>query len=172
MEYKNIKELMKKYWDGETNLQEESTLKTYFAGADVHPTLEQYKSLFTYYSIAREDKSLDSIDTAVLEYIQGKAVQKEAKVRSLPRLLRVAAAVMVLCASMFVFWNITSGTNSYSNSNSNVTIYDGKDEDPEEAKKAMKELKAALALVSNKLEDGKRQALIGISRTKTIPTLK
>ena len=34
------------------------------------------------------------------------------------------------------------------------------------------ELKAALALVSNKIDDGKKQAIKGLSRTKSIPTIK
>ena len=165
MEYKNIKELMEKYWDGETDLQEESTLKTYFAGADVHPSLEQFRALFSYYKVSREDNFLDSIDTAVLEHIQGKAVPKEAKVRSLTRVLSIAAAILVLIGTVTVFWNTdTTGPNKGAKT---ITF-----NEPDEAKLALAEVKAALALVSNKVNEGKREAIKGISKTKAIPTLK
>jgi hypothetical protein len=167
MEYKNIKELMEKYWTGETDLQEESTLKTYFAGADVHPSLEQFRALFTYYETSRQDKSLDNIDTAVLEHIQGKAAPKEAKVKSLTRVLSIAAAILVLVGTVTVFWN----TNTASTETGAQTItFDSND--PEEAKLALAEVKAALALVSNKVNEGKQEAIKGLYKTKAIPTLK
>jgi len=166
MEYKNIKELMEKYWDGETDLQEESTLKTYFNGVDVHPSLEQYRALFSYFTTAREDKTLDRIDTAVLEHIQGKAVKPEAKVRSLSRVLSIAAAVLVLASAVFVFWNSPTSGGELS---SKTIIYD---DDPDKAFEALMEVKSALALVSNKVDNGKQEALKGLVKTKTISILK
>jgi len=165
MEYKNIKELLKKYWDGETDLQEESTLKTYFTGADVHPSLEQYQALFTYYKTAGEDKALDSIDAAVLAHIQDKAVPKQAKVRSLSRVLSIAAAVLILFGAVSVFWN-TQGVNP---PGAKITAYVDESDD---AVAAYHELKLALAKVSNKLDTGKKQALKGLVKTKTISILK
>ena len=167
MEYKNIKELMEKYWAGETDLQEESTLKTYFAGADVHPSLEQFRALFSYYNTAREDKSLDSIDTAVLEHIQVKAAPKEAKIKSLSRVLSIAAAILVLIGTVTVFWN-----TDIIDPNKGATIITFDPNDSGEAKLALAEVKAALALVSNKVNEGKQEAIKGISKTKAIPTLK
>jgi len=168
MEYKNIKELMEKYWDGETDLQEESTLKTYFAGADVHPSLEQFRALFSYYDVARKDKSLDSIDTAVLEHIRGKAAPKEAKVRSLTRVLSIAAAILVLIGTLTVFWNTDTGRSA----NGGAIVQNFNENNPEDAKLALAEVKAALALVSNKVNKGKLEAIKGLSKTKAIPTLK
>lgn len=164
MEYNNIKDLIEKYWAGETDLQEESTLKKYFTGADVHPTLEQYRALFIYFEKSREDKSLDSIDSAVLEHIQGKAAPKEAKVRSLSRAWRVAAAVLVLLGAVAVFWQTTNGSGG-----ATEISYVDEDDDPV---KAYAELKVALALVSNKLDNGKRQAIKGLAKTKTISIMK
>ncbi len=163
MEYNNIKELLKKYWAGETDLQEESTLKTYFTGADVHPSLKQYRALFTYFKTAGEDKALDSIDAAVMDHIQDKAVPKPSKVRSLPRMLQIAAAVLILMGAISVFWNSNESNGNKPPLASNES---------EEALKAYQEVKLALAMVSNKLDSGKKQALKGLSKTKTISILK
>ena len=42
----NIKELLQKYFDGETSLAEESILQEYFAQTEVAEDLKQYKPLF------------------------------------------------------------------------------------------------------------------------------
>ncbi len=168
MEYNNIKDLIEKYWAGETDLQEESTLKTYFSSADVHPSLTQYKPLFSYFQEAKEEVHLDSIEAAVMERIQHKAVPTTAKVISLERILKVAAAVLVLMgATYFVYDNMGNSGGEMADSE-RIAIYD----EESEKLKAYLELKAALALVSNKIDDGKQQAIKGLSRTKTISILK
>ena len=164
MEYNNIKDLIEKYWAGETDLQEESTLKTYFSSADVHPSLTQYKPLFSYFQEAKEEVHLDSIEAAVMEQIQHKAVPTPAKVISLGRILKVAAAVLVLMGATTFFYNQIVKNNA-----ERVVIYD---DDESEKLEAYLELKAALALVSNKIDDGKQQAIKGLSRTKAISILK
>jgi hypothetical protein len=163
MEYKNIKDLIEKYWAGETDLQEESTLKTYFSSADVHPSLTQYKPLFSYFQEAKEEVHLDSIEAAVMEQIQHKAVPTEAKVISIGRILKVAAAVLVLMGATTFFYK-----QIMTNESERIVVYDEESEKLE----AYLELKAALALVSNKIDNGKQQAIKGLSRTKTISIIK
>ena len=160
--------MIEKYWAGETDLQEESTLKTYFSSADVHPSLTQYKPLFSYFQEAKKEVHLDSIEAAVMEQIQHKAVPTKAKVISLGRILKVAAAALILLGATTVFYNqmVHSGAGEVS---SNTKIYDN---NPEESLEAYLELKAALALVSNKIDDGKKEAMKGLSRTKSISIIK
>ncbi|MDF1696487.1 MAG: hypothetical protein P1U56_11665 [Saprospiraceae bacterium] len=45
----NIDSLLEKYWDAETNLEEEAQLKAYFSSDQVTAEHEQYKNLFTYF---------------------------------------------------------------------------------------------------------------------------
>jgi len=163
MDHKSISEILNKYWAGETDLQEESALKKYFTGVDVHHSLKQYRPLFAYYLAEVEDKPLDSIDAAVLQHIQYKAVPAKTKVFSFSKAWKLAATVLILLGvTTFFYQHITEKSGVH------ITY----DDNPEEAVEAYLELKAALALVSNKIDDGKKEALKGLSKTKSISIMK
>ena len=48
MDYKYIKQLLERYWNCETSLEEEDILRTFFSQEDIPSELESYKALFTY----------------------------------------------------------------------------------------------------------------------------
>ena len=50
MEENKLKELLDKYYDGDTSPEEELELKTYFSGNNVLPGYEAEKEIFSYYS--------------------------------------------------------------------------------------------------------------------------
>lgn len=56
MELSKIEQLLDKYFEGKTTLQEENDLKKYFSQAFVPTHLEQYKAMFTYFSQSKEEK--------------------------------------------------------------------------------------------------------------------
>ncbi len=57
MELSNIEKLLEKYFEGETTLSEEQTLKVYFTREHVAPHLEEYKSMFQYFSVESNQKT-------------------------------------------------------------------------------------------------------------------
>lgn len=85
MELANIEKLVKKYLNAETTLQEETTLKNYFTKGNVAPHLQEYESLFNYFTTAKQDTF-----TKTLSLEPKKSKKKNYK------WLSVAASVMLL----------------------------------------------------------------------------
>lgn len=53
MDAKYIKELLDRYFEGETSLEEEQALRTYFQQAHIDPRVAPYADLFRYYQAAQ-----------------------------------------------------------------------------------------------------------------------
>lgn len=61
MESGRIAELLEKYFEGDTSLQEEKLLGDYFAGENVAPELEAYKPIFAGFITARQERATKEI---------------------------------------------------------------------------------------------------------------
>lgn len=90
MELIEIKHLLDKYEAGETSLQEEGVLRAYFTQEVIHPELESYQILFTFFNESQKERS----------EVTFKAPKKSFKLQ-----WSVAAASVVLLISMFTLFN-------------------------------------------------------------------
>ncbi|MDG1527711.1 MAG: hypothetical protein P8I51_02135 [Polaribacter sp.] len=61
MELSKIEQLLEKYQNAETTLQEEATLKNYFLSGDVASHLQEFESMFSYFAISKAEKSVKPI---------------------------------------------------------------------------------------------------------------
>jgi len=61
MELNNIDKLIEKYLEAETSIAEEKELRSYFSSENVAPHLEQYKYLFEYFTIAKNETTHKTI---------------------------------------------------------------------------------------------------------------
>jgi hypothetical protein len=102
MDYKYIEQLLERYWQGETTLQEEGILRTFFSQPDIPKHLQPYKELFT---IEKEEPLGDDFDARILEMIdeESQKPQQQAKIVTIgPRLkpLFKAAAIVAIILTL------------------------------------------------------------------------
>ena len=77
MDYKYIKQLLERYWNCETSLEEEDILRTFFSQEDIPSELESYKALFTYELGESKNEALgDDFDEKMMDIIEGEESQK------------------------------------------------------------------------------------------------
>ena len=129
MELDKIEQLLEKYFDAQTSIEEEKDLKKYFSSSDVAQHLERYKPLFGYTIQARQEQF-----SAILPL-------KTNKRQSVIWISAAASVIVLLGVSLFTY-------NHYNQPKSNdLGTYD----DPEIA---YKETQKALAMISEHVNIG------------------
>ena len=139
MELANIEELVEKYLDATTTLQEEATLKKYFTGDNVAIHLQEYTSLFNYFAIAKEEQFKKTINLAT----------KKSKKRNLPW-FSAAAAVALLVGLFF-------GKQQYD-----------ENEQRKEAQRIYVQVSKGLTLLSSNLKKGEQAVAVLYAYENTI----
>ncbi|MDD7317208.1 MAG: pyruvate ferredoxin oxidoreductase [Prevotella sp.] len=99
MDYKYIEQLLERYWQGETSLEEEEILRTFFCQKDLPEGLQQYAPLFAYQrEETRTDRLGDDFDRRMLELV-GEQQPVKARTLSLTRrmmpMFKAAAVVAI-----------------------------------------------------------------------------
>ncbi len=71
MDYKYINQLLERYWNCETSLEEEGILRAFFSQKDIPAELRQYQPLFAYQQLETKEKHLDAdFDNRLLTMIE------------------------------------------------------------------------------------------------------
>ncbi len=100
MDYKYIEQLLERYWDCLTTLEEEQILRSFFAQAEIPAHLLKYRSLFMYQKEQHKAECLsEDFDAKVLAAIHTPVVkaQRITVISRFSGLMKAAAAVAVLC---------------------------------------------------------------------------
>lgn len=146
MDSKRIEELLNRYWNAETSLEEEQQLREYFTGSSIPEHLKETAALFRYFE-SNKKKSLNdaSFDGTVLSKV---STPKRSKVvRLVYNTMRIAAGVAVLVvATWFIRDEIRKASPQVM-----VDTYD----DP---KLAFEETKKALQMISKSFGTAETQA--------------
>lgn len=103
MDSKYIEQLLERYWQGETSLEEEATLRAFFSGDNAIPRhLLRYKELFVYQQFMRQEGLGEDFDARVLAAIEEPVVVKAKRITLFTRLapLFKAAAVVAIMLSL------------------------------------------------------------------------
>ena len=146
MDSKKLEELVKKYWDCETSLEEEQQLREYFRGDTIPETWRETATLFRYFE-ANKKKSLNDISFEGNIIHQVSAPKRGRVIKLVYNAMRIAAGVAVLVvATWFIRDEIRKSTPQ-----ALVDTYD----DP---KLAFEETKKALRMISKSFGTAENQA--------------
>ncbi len=120
MELANIEELVEKYLDATTTLQEEATLKNYFTGGNVAIHLQEYAYLFNYFATAKEEQFKKTINLAPKK--KRNLTWFSAAASIVPTVTGVPQARPVISAASLVTWPAISSDHINRGSFSNGTM--------------------------------------------------
>lgn len=150
----NIETLLNKYWEGETTLDEERNLKAYFAQPDIDKKWQHLAPLFQAFG---EEK------TKQMPHVNGRRVAMGATSNHWGRWAAAAILIgMLATAGTWAFRNWQEQSRiEMAHTKLNQDTFD----DPQ---KAAEEIKAALALVSSKMNKGKRNAFKGLKKMEKV----
>lgn len=101
MDYKKIEQLLEKYWQCETSIEEESLLRSFFTEGEVPAHLLRYKDLFVYQQVQQNVGLGEDFDRRVLAQVEPlvvKAKRLTLTARFMP--LFKAAAVVAFFLSL------------------------------------------------------------------------
>lgn len=100
MDYKYIEQLLERYWECETSLQEEEILRSFFSQDNVPGSLLQYKALFTYEQTQKQTEVLgEDFDDRMAALVAEQQPVKARTVSLTQRLMpffRAAAIVAII----------------------------------------------------------------------------
>ena len=114
MDSKYIEQLLERYWQCETSLEDEAELRAFFSGSDVPKHLLRYKDLFVYQQLQQEVHLGEDFDARVLAEVEVpvvKAKRLTLAARFMPLFKAAAVVAVVLSLGNVMHWYM--GTNYY-----------------------------------------------------------
>ncbi len=144
MDSKKLEQLLQKYWNCETSLEEEQMLRDYFRNENVPKQEKETALLFQYFEQQKQQSVNEHFDKALL----GQLKKPKGKVTNLVQTsLRIAAGIAVLVAAVFF-------VRQEIRKNDTLAMEDTYD-DPQ---KALEETKKALMMISKGFGRAEMQA--------------
>jgi len=150
MDSKEIGQLLEKYWNCETSLEEEQVLRSFFNGSNVPDQMKDAAELFRFFESERQRSLSENFDHDVMRSV--KKTERKAKVISMVRwaqVARIAAGVVVMVAAGYFV------RNEILKSKDQAQIVKDTFTDP---KDALAETKKALMLISKSFGKAKEGA--------------
>ncbi|MDF9796159.1 hypothetical protein OKW21_001422 [Catalinimonas alkaloidigena] len=145
MELQKIEQLLDKYWDGDTSLEEEQILQNFFTEVEVPEHLQGVAILFRKLRTDRQFKTLDDrFDETIIHKIE-----KSDSAWSFRTLLRIAAAVTLLLLSVFLVKDYI-----YDQTGETAEVPENLENSYEDPKLAYEQTKQALLLISSMMNEG------------------
>jgi len=102
MNYQYIEQLLDRYWNCETTLEEEQILRSFFSQADVPSHLKQYAAFFAYEATQKEEKLGEDFDKRILamteekQAVEAKTVKLSTRIAPFFKAAAVVAVVLTI----------------------------------------------------------------------------
>lgn len=147
MDSNNIEQLLEKYWNCETSLEEEQQLRNFFRGDSIPESMKDTAELFRFFETEKNKSLNENFEPAVTKQLRQRQGGKIISMVSFANIARIAAGILVVVvATYFVRQEVRKAypqelQDTYS--------------DP---KMALEETKKALMMISNSFNKAQREA--------------
>lgn len=145
MDSKHIEELLEKYWNAETTLEQEQELRAFFQGSNIPESLNETATLFRYFENEKSRKLNEKFDADVTKQLQQRQGGKIVPMTDWFRIARVAAGIVVVVAAVFLIGKQVRERGEIADTES----------DP---KLAFEETKKALLMISKNFHKAQKEA--------------
>lgn len=158
MDYKYIEQLLERYWNCETNVEEEAILRAFFAQKEIPAHLARYQSLFRYEQILKGAKLSDDFDQKVLAATEKRDTPVKARhisftQRLMPLYKSAAVIAVILTLGNAAQQSVGNRAAQDAVSDYNYESYQDTYNDPEVA---YSQISTALKMISETLTDSVR----------------
>ena len=144
--------MLDKYFEGETSLEEEQGLKTYFNSNDVAEDLRMYQGLFQFFKAEKKLVLPEQRSAKITSlYATSESTKSSSKFRIVYQHIAKIAAVLLVAICAYWFMPTTAPTEKQA---INWSEYEVENEE-----EAIEKTIAALRLVSAKLNGGAKRAI-------------
>lgn len=167
MDYKYIEQLLERYWNCETSLEEEEILRTFFSQKDVPAHLLRYRSLFTYEQTIKKARLSDDFDEKILKLIENEEAPVKARTINFSQRLRPLFKAAAVIAILLTLGNAAQHSFTQQNAQKeyNYDHYQDTYKDPEVA---YDQVSYALQMVARGLNDSVMNDSATTPKTKAI----
>lgn len=169
MDCKYVEQLLERYWQCETSLEEESELRLFFSSEEVPAHLLRYKNLFVYQQVQQEVGLGEDFDARVLAQVEAPVVRAR-RLTLVGRFMPLFKAAAVI-AVMLSLGNVAQHTFFADEAlDYNYDAYTDTYDDPEVA---YKQVSSALMMLSEGINKSQDQLIAdSVSSTKTVEMMK
>ena len=147
MDSRHIEQLLEKYWNAETSLEEEQELRAFFLGGQVPESLKETADLFRFFEAEKSKGLEEKFEKVVTKALRERRGGKVISMGSFRNVARIAAGIGVLVVATYFIRNEVR--KSYPQELQDTYT------DPE---LAFEETKKALQMISSSFGKAKREA--------------
>jgi hypothetical protein len=157
MDYKQIEQLLDRYWRCETSLKEEAELRDFFIRTDTLPAhLLPFKSLFVYQKAEQKQQLGDDFDQRVLAKVEPVVV----KIKHLSLTTRLKPLFKAAAIVAFVFGLSGVLEHAFYHNEASDYNYDAYTDTYDDPQVAYKEVSSALMMLSKSINKSREQHVV------------